>query len=87
MIVFASSNKGKIRELKHFFGDEIVAFSDLIEPFEIAENGNSFKENAIIKSQAIYKKLPNHIIINDIYINICQLYTGKMQYLNYGHTE
>jgi XTP/dITP diphosphohydrolase len=65
MIVFASSNKGKIRELKHFFGDEIVAFSDLIEPFEIAENGSSFKENAIIKSQAIYKKLPNHIIISD----------------------
>jgi len=64
-IVLASSNKGKIKEIKKYFGDNVVAFSDLIEPFEIIEDGNSFKENAIIKAKAIYKKLPNHIIIAD----------------------
>jgi len=63
-IVLASSNKGKIKEIKKYF-DNVVAFSDLIEPFEIEENGNSFKENAIIKAKAIYEKLPNHIIIAD----------------------
>jgi len=65
MIILASSNKGKIKEIKKYFGDEVVAFSELIEPFEIEENGNSFKENAIIKAQAIYNKLPNNIIIAD----------------------
>ena len=65
MIVLASSNKGKIKEIKKYFGQDVVAFSDLIEPFEIIEDGNSFKENAIIKAKAIQEKLPNHIIIAD----------------------
>jgi len=65
MIVLASSNKGKIKEIKKYFGENVVAFSDLIEPFEIEETGKSFKENAIIKAKAIQKKLPNHIIIAD----------------------
>jgi len=64
-IVLASSNRGKIKEIKKYFGDNVVAFSDLIVPFEIEENGKSFKENAIIKAKAIYEKLPNHIIIAD----------------------
>jgi len=65
LIVLASSNKGKIEEIKKYFDDEVVAFSDLIEPFEIEETGSSFKENAIIKAKAIQEKLPNHIIIAD----------------------
>ena len=64
-IVLASSNQGKIKEIKKYFGDNVVAFSDLIEPFEIVEDGNSFKENAIIKAKAIQYKLPNDIIIAD----------------------
>jgi len=64
-IVLASSNQGKIKEIKKYFGDNVVAFSDLIEPFEIIEDGNSFKENAIIKAKAIQYKLPNDIIIAD----------------------
>jgi len=65
MIVLASSNKGKIKEIKKYFGEDVVPFSDLIEPFEIEENGKSFKENAIIKATAIYEKLPQHTIIAD----------------------
>jgi XTP/dITP diphosphohydrolase len=65
MIVLASSNKGKINEIKKYFGEDVVAFSDLIEPFEIIEDGESFKENAIIKAKKIYEKLPNNIIIVD----------------------
>ena len=64
-IVLASSNRGKIREIKNYFGSEVFAFSDLIEPFEIIEDGNSFKENAIIKAKSIQKFLPNDIIIAD----------------------
>ena len=65
MIVLASGNKGKIKEIKKYFGEDVVAYSDLIEPFEIIEDGDSFKANAIIKAKAIQEKLPNHIIIAD----------------------
>ena len=64
-IVLASSNKGKIKEIKKYFGNDVFAFSDLIEPFEIIEDGKSFKENAIIKAKAIQNLLPNDIIIAD----------------------
>jgi len=65
-IIVASSNKGKIKEIKRFFNNfEIVSFSELIEPFEIEENGKSFKENAIIKAKTIYEKLPGNIILAD----------------------
>ncbi len=57
-IVLATSNKGKIKEIQRFLTDfEVIAFSELIEPFEIIEDGKSFKENAIIKAKAIYEKL------------------------------
>ena len=65
-IIVASSNKGKIKEIKEFLKDfEIVPFNELIEPFEIEENGKSFKENAIIKAKAIYQKLPGNIVLAD----------------------
>jgi len=64
-IVLASSNKGKIKEIKKYFGENVFPFSDLIESFEIIENGNSFKANAIIKAKAIQNKLPNDIVIAD----------------------
>ena len=65
-IIVASSNKGKIKEIKEFLKDfEIVPFSEMIDPFEIEENGKSFKENAIIKAKAIYQKLPGNIVLAD----------------------
>jgi len=57
-IILASGNKGKIKEIKEYcVGNEVVAFSDIIEPFEIIEDGNTYQENAIIKAQTIYDKL------------------------------
>ncbi len=57
-IVIASGNKGKIEEFKKLMpDDEVIAFKDLIGEFEVEEDGNSFKENAIKKAQAIYKKI------------------------------
>jgi XTP/dITP diphosphohydrolase len=64
-IILASSNQGKIKEIKKYFGENVFPFSDFIEPFEIIENGDSFKTNAIIKAKAIQTKLPNDIIIAD----------------------
>ena len=65
-IIVASSNKGKIKEIKKFFDTyEVIPYSELIEPFEIEENGKTFKENAIIKAKAIYEKLPGNIVLAD----------------------
>ena len=56
-IILASANKGKIREIKEYCDVEVLAFSDVLEPFDIIEDGDTFKENALIKARAIYEKL------------------------------
>ena len=59
-IILASSNKGKIKEIKEFLSDfEVVAYSDVIPKFEIVEDGKTFQENAIIKAKTIFEKLSN----------------------------
>ncbi|EDM23025.1 RdgB/HAM1 family non-canonical purine NTP pyrophosphatase [Caminibacter mediatlanticus TB-2] len=65
-IIVASGNKGKIKEIKEILENfEVIAYSDLIKPFEIEENGKTFKENAIIKAKAISKYFPNDIVLAD----------------------
>ncbi len=65
-IALASSNKGKIKEIKKILeGFYIVPYNDLIKPFEIEENGKTFRENAIIKAKAVHKKLPEYIVLAD----------------------
>ena len=49
-LVLATSNKGKLREIKALCtNDEVIAYGELIEEFEIIEDGDTFKENALIK--------------------------------------
>ncbi len=67
-IILASGNRGKIKEIKELMSDfEVLAYSDIIEPFEIEESGKTFKENALIKAKAVYEKLHNKsdIVIAD----------------------
>ncbi len=65
-IVLASGNRGKIKEIKELMvGFEVIAYSDILDKFEIIEDGKTFKENAIIKAKAVYEKLSNK---NDIVI-------------------
>ncbi|WP_024955438.1 RdgB/HAM1 family non-canonical purine NTP pyrophosphatase [Sulfurospirillum arcachonense] len=67
-IILASGNKGKVKEFKSWMdGFEVLAFSEVMEPFEIIEDGNSFKENALIKARAVYEKLEDKsaIVISD----------------------
>ncbi len=65
-IIVASGNKGKIKEIKKILNSyDVIPYTELIEPFEIEENGRTFKENAIIKAKAIYEKLPENIVIAD----------------------
>ncbi len=65
-IILASANKGKIREIKEYCSYEVLPYSDVVEPFDIIEDGETFKENALIKARAIYEKLKDsgeHFVI------------------------
>ena len=64
-VILASSNKGKIKEIQKLLGVEVVPYKDLLGELEIVEDGESFKENAIIKAKTIFEKLPNEIVIAD----------------------
>ncbi len=57
-IILASSNKGKIKELKKLLPEhDVVAYSDILGSFEIVEDGDTFKQNAIIKAKAVDERL------------------------------
>lgn len=53
-LVFASGNKGKIKEIGEMLPDfEVVGYKDLGFDFEIDETGKTFYENALIKAKAV----------------------------------
>ncbi len=57
-LVLATSNKGKVREIKALMqGYEVVPYSELMKEFEIIEDADTFKENALIKARAVFKAL------------------------------
>ena len=58
-ILLATNNKDKIKEIKYLLKEyEIYTIDDILFSCdEIIENGLSFKENALIKSRAIFSKL------------------------------
>ncbi|MCD6432465.1 MAG: RdgB/HAM1 family non-canonical purine NTP pyrophosphatase [Sulfurimonas sp.] len=63
-LVLATSNKGKVREIKALCEEyEVIPYSELIEEFEIVEDGDSFKENALIKARAVFKALDDKNVI------------------------
>ncbi|ATB70747.1 nucleoside-triphosphate diphosphatase [Sulfurospirillum diekertiae] len=67
-IVLATSNQGKVKEFQSWISEyEVVAYSDIMPPFEIEETGSTFKENALIKARAVYEKLDtkNDIVLSD----------------------
>jgi len=62
-IILASGNKGKIKEFKAYMDGDVRSYSDVTEPFEIVEDGKTFKENALIKARAVYEKLEDDKMI------------------------
>jgi len=57
-LVLATSNKGKVKEIKALYEDfEVIPYGEIIEEFEIIEDGDTFKENALIKARAVFKAL------------------------------
>lgn len=63
-LVLATSNKGKVREIKSLYSDfEVIPYSELIEEFEIVEDGDTFKENALIKARTVFKALNDYNVV------------------------
>jgi len=64
-MIFASTNEGKIKEVKKILNIDIKTLNDLDKEIIINETGNSFKENAIIKAKETYKITKMPVIAED----------------------
>jgi len=69
-IILASTNQGKIRELKALLPDfEILTSKEILGDFEVEEDGESFQENALKKAKTIYDMVklqePDCLVIAD----------------------
>jgi len=65
-IVLATGNKGKLREFQQMCKEEVIPFSELLEPFDIIEDGDTFAQNALIKARTIYERLGDgYVVIAD----------------------
>ena len=63
-LVLATSNKGKVKEIKALCEEyEVIPYSELIEEFEIIEDGDTFKENALIKARAVFRALDDENVV------------------------
>ncbi len=75
-IIFASHNKGKIREVKSIFKDspfEIVSLYDLKNNIKIEETGSTFSENAFLKAKSIFEFYREPVIADDSGLIVEQL--------------
>lgn len=65
-IVIASGNQGKINDFKAIFSDyEVVGIKEILPDFEVEETGVTFKENAVLKSEAASEALNLPVISDD----------------------
>ena len=63
-LVLATSNKGKVREIKAMCEDfEVVPYTELIDEFEIVEDADTFKDNALLKAHAVFDALGDEDVV------------------------
>lgn len=66
-IVFATTNEGKMKEIRMIMEDlnvELLSLKDLGIKVDVEENGTTFEENAIIKAKALCE-LTNEVTLAD----------------------
>lgn len=64
-IVFASKNKGKIREVRQLFSSIDVEIVEAPENFDAIEDGETFLDNAIIKAREAARLTGNITLADD----------------------
>ena len=75
-IIFASQNKGKVKEVVQILNGldvEIISLADMNEQIEIIEDGDSFEANALIKAKQVYNKFKLPTIADDSGLVVEQL--------------
>ena len=72
-IIIASNNQGKIREFKKMLepmGYTVLSQSEAGINIEVEETGTTFKENATLKAEAIYKLKNTPVLADDSGIEV-----------------
>ncbi|MDO5047410.1 MAG: RdgB/HAM1 family non-canonical purine NTP pyrophosphatase [Anaerococcus sp.] len=66
-LLFASGNENKLKEVRKFLANEDIKIPKQIGigNFEVEENGETLKENALIKAKALYKILNKPVFADD----------------------
>lgn len=67
-VVIATKNKGKAKDFEAIFaplGYEVLTLFDVAPDMDIAETGTTFEENAILKAEAVAKRLNTYVIADD----------------------
>ena len=75
-LLFATTNKGKFKEVQKIFSETtftILSLSDFSEIPEIIENGATFAENAKIKAKTVYNLFKVPTIADDSGLSVDQL--------------
>ena len=81
-IIFATSNEGKMKEIRLIMEDsgyEVVSLKEAGISADIVEDGTTFEENAVIKASAIAKLTGELAMADDSGLEvdyICLLYTS-----------
>lgn len=67
-IIVASSNDGKIKEIRSMLSDigiEVKSLKDIGSDIDIEETGKTFKENALIKAQTVCDIIHKPVLADD----------------------
>ncbi len=75
-IIFASKNKGKVKEVVQILNGlniAIISLTDMNEQIKIKEDGDSFEANALIKAKLVYNKFKLPTIADDSGLVVEQL--------------
>ena len=75
-IVFATSNEGKMREIREILkslGAEVLSLKEAGVQVDIVEDGDTFEANAIIKAKAVWEKTGGIVLADDSGLEIDHL--------------
>ena len=80
-ILIATSNKHKIKEIKHMLPEhEIITLSDLNDNDDVEETGETYEENAYLKAFHFYEKYKMNVIADDSGLSVDYLDGGPGVY-------
>lgn len=89
-MIFASNNKGKLREIKSIFGeDNIISLKEANIDIDVVEDADSFYGNALKKAKEIYEITKVPVIADDsgLCVNELEDWPGVMTHRFAGENK